>query len=98
MKLGRQRPQGQLANLLSNFGQSLAAFFTRIWATGSPSITLVTMSELGRTHQHENGNRGTDHGHANYMMVLGGSIQGGKVYGDWPGLPRSNCTSNTIST
>ena len=36
----------------------------------------------------ENGSRGTDHGHGNAMFVLGGSIKGGKVYGDWPGLER----------
>jgi len=48
-------------------------------------IVVVTMSEFGRT-AHENGNRGTDHGHANCMFVLGGSVKGGKVYGRWPGL------------
>ena len=48
-------------------------------------IVLVTMSEFGRTAQ-ENGNGGTDHGHGNVMMVLGGPVRGGKVYGRWPGL------------
>jgi uncharacterized protein (DUF1501 family) len=46
---------------------------------------VVTMSEFGRTAR-ENGNRGTDHGHANVMFVLGGPVKGGKVYGQWPGL------------
>jgi uncharacterized protein (DUF1501 family) len=46
---------------------------------------IVTMSEFGRTAR-ENGNRGTDHGHANVMFVLGGPVKGGKVYGQWPGL------------
>jgi uncharacterized protein (DUF1501 family) len=50
-------------------------------------ITLVTMSEFGRTAQ-ENGNRGTDHGHANCMFVMGGPVAGGKVYGRWPGLEK----------
>jgi uncharacterized protein (DUF1501 family) len=45
----------------------------------------VTMSEFGRTAR-ENGNRGTDHGHANVMFVMGGDVRGGKVYGQWPGL------------
>jgi len=36
----------------------------------------------------ENGNRGTDHGHGNAMMILGGNVQGGKIYGKWPGLSR----------
>ena len=43
------------------------------------------MSEFGRTAK-ENGTRGTDHGHANVMFVMGGPVQGGKVYGKWPGL------------
>jgi len=48
-------------------------------------IAVVTMSEFGRTAK-ENGDRGTDHGHANVMFVLGGAVRGGKIYGDWPGL------------
>ena len=48
-------------------------------------VVVVTMSEFGRT-AHENGNRGTDHGHANCMFVMGGPVKGGKVYGKWPGL------------
>ncbi len=51
-------------------------------------VTLVTMSEFGRTVR-ENGNRGTDHGHANHMLLLGGGVKGGKVYGRWPGLEAS---------
>ena len=49
---------------------------------------VVTMSEFGRTAR-ENGNRGTDHGHANVMFVMGGPVKGGKVYGRWPGLEQS---------
>ena len=45
------------------------------------------MSEFGRTAE-ENGNGGTDHGHGSMMMVLGGPVQGGKVYGKWPGLEK----------
>ena len=45
------------------------------------------MSEFGRAVA-ENGNRGTDHGHGNAMMVIGGGVRGGKVYGHWPGLAR----------
>ena len=50
-------------------------------------VVVVTMSEFGRTAK-ENGNRGTDHGHANNMFVLGGDVKGGKVYGKWPGLEK----------
>jgi uncharacterized protein (DUF1501 family) len=49
------------------------------------NIVFVTMSEFGRTAK-ENGNRGTDHGHANCMFVMGGAVRGGRVYGRWPGL------------
>jgi uncharacterized protein (DUF1501 family) len=76
--------QGQLANLLRDLGQSLAAF-TQDMGDRMEDVVVVTMSEFGRT-AHENGNRGTDHGHANCMLVLGGPVQGGKVYGRWPGL------------
>jgi uncharacterized protein (DUF1501 family) len=78
--------QGQLANLLREFGDSMAAFH-RDMGDGMRDVTLVTMSEFGRTAA-ENGNRGTDHGHANCMFVMGGDVVGGKVYGRWPGLER----------
>ena len=78
--------QGQLANLLREFGDSLAAFH-RDMGDAMRDVTLVTMSEFGRTAA-ENGNRGTDHGHANCMFVMGGDVRGGKVYGRWPGLER----------
>ena len=48
-------------------------------------VVILTMSEFGRTAR-ENGSRGTDHGHANAMFVLGNDVRGGKVYGQWPGL------------
>jgi uncharacterized protein (DUF1501 family) len=80
--------QGQLANLLREFGDTLAAFYTDMGET-MRDVTLVTMSEFGRTAA-ENGNRGTDHGHANCMFVLGGDVRGGKVYGKWPGLEREH--------
>jgi uncharacterized protein (DUF1501 family) len=75
---------GQLANRLKEFGDSLAAFHKDM-GDRMADITVLTMSEFGRTAR-ENGNRGTDHGHANAMFAFGGSVKGGKVYGDWPGL------------
>ena len=76
--------EGQLANLLRDLGQGLAAFH-RDLGDRMENIVVVTMSEFGRTAR-ENGNRGTDHGHANCMFVMGGPVAGGKVYGRWPGL------------
>jgi uncharacterized protein (DUF1501 family) len=75
---------GQLANRLKEFADSIAAFW-RDLGPEAETVTLVTMSEFGRT-AHQNGTGGTDHGHANAMFVLGGNVKGGKVYGKWPGL------------
>jgi uncharacterized protein (DUF1501 family) len=74
----------QLTFLLQQFGTSLAAF-ARDMGDRMEDIVLVTMSEFGRTVQ-EDGNAGTDHGHGNVMMVVGGPVRGGQIYGRWPGL------------
>ena len=79
--------QGQIANVLREFSGSLAAFWTDLGDLAEDTV-VVTMSEFGRTAG-ENGNRGTDHGHANVMFVMGGPVKGGKVYGRWPGLDQS---------
>lgn len=75
---------GQLAGRLKEFSDAIAAFWHDM-GDDAETITLVTMSEFGRTAR-QNGTGGTDHGHANVMFVLGGQVKGGKVYGDWPGL------------
>jgi uncharacterized protein (DUF1501 family) len=75
---------GQLANRLREFSETIAAFW-RDMGDDAENITLVTMSEFGRTAR-QNGTAGTDHGHANVMFVLGGRVKGGKVYGKWPGV------------
>jgi uncharacterized protein (DUF1501 family) len=76
--------QGQLSNLLRDLGQGIAAFHKDM-GDRMGDVVFVSMSEFGRTAQ-ENGNRGTDHGHANCMFLMGGDIKGGKVYTRWPGL------------
>jgi uncharacterized protein (DUF1501 family) len=76
--------QGQIANLTREFSQSIAALWTDLGDLAEDTV-IVTMSEFGRTAR-ENGNRGTDHGHANVMFVLGGPVKGGRIYGRWPGL------------
>ena len=70
--------------MLTEFGDSLAAFYQDL-GDRMEDVVVVTMSEFGRTAK-ENGNRGTDHGHANAMFVMGGAVKGGKVLGKWPGL------------
>ena len=81
---GNENPQ--LSNLLRQFGTALAAF-SQDMGDKMEDIVVVTMSEFGRTAQ-ENGDAGTDHGHGDVMMVLGGAVRGGKVYGKWPGLEK----------
>jgi uncharacterized protein (DUF1501 family) len=76
----------QLSNMLRQFSNALAAFSLDM-GDRMEDVVLVTMSEFGRTAE-ENGNAGTDHGHGSLMMVLGGPVQGGKVYGKWPGLEK----------
>jgi len=85
-ELGQRASEGQLAVLLRDYGQALGAFWQDMGDRMS-DVVVVTMSEFGRT-AHENGNRGTDHGHANCMFVMGGAVKGGKVYGRWPGLEK----------
>jgi uncharacterized protein (DUF1501 family) len=75
---------GLLANRLDDFARGIAAL-VRDLGDRMADVVIMTMSEFGRAVA-ENGNRGTDHGHGNAMMVLGGNVRGGKVYGRWPGL------------
>jgi uncharacterized protein (DUF1501 family) len=76
--------QGQLAGRLDELAGALAAFTTDL-GDQMRDVVVITMSEFGRTVK-ENGTSGTDHGHATAMMIMGGNVQGGKVYGRWPGL------------
>lgn len=76
--------RGQLALRLQDFSSGLAALATDL-GKQMDDVVILTMSEFGRTVR-ENGNRGTDHGHANAMLLLGNSVRGGKVHGQWPGL------------
>jgi uncharacterized protein (DUF1501 family) len=48
-------------------------------------VCVLTMSEFGRTVR-ENGTGGTDHGHGTAMLVLGGTVNGKRIAGRWPGL------------
>jgi uncharacterized protein (DUF1501 family) len=75
---------GQLANRLDDFSKSIAAL-TQDLGNRMADVAILTMSEFGRT-AHQNGNGGTDHGHATAMFVIGGDVKGHKVHGKWPGL------------
>ena len=76
--------QGQLAGRLKQLGNGIGSLAKEL-GTEWRNTLVVVLSEFGRTVR-ENGNRGTDHGHGNVIWLLGGSIRGGKIYGDWPGL------------
>ena len=77
---------GQLANRLGDFARSVSALVTDL-GDRMDDVTILTMSEFGRMAR-QNGNGGTDHGHAGAMFVIGGSVRGGRVHGRWPGLAR----------
>jgi uncharacterized protein (DUF1501 family) len=76
--------RGQLATRLDDFARGIAALTTDLGDRMNDTVVL-TMSEFGRAVA-ENGNLGTDHGHGNAMLVIGGDVRGGRVYGRWPGL------------
>lgn len=77
---------GILANRLDDLARGIAAL-VRDLGDRMQDVVVMTMSEFGRAVA-ENGSRGTDHGHGNAMMLIGGGVRGGKVYGKWPGLKR----------
>jgi uncharacterized protein (DUF1501 family) len=75
---------GQIANRLADLADGISALARDLGDRMADTI-ILTMSEFGRTVA-ENGNRGTDHGHGNAMMLIGGAVRGGRVHGAWPGL------------
>jgi uncharacterized protein (DUF1501 family) len=77
---------GQLAVRLDDFSRGIAAL-VRDLGDRMADVMILTMSEFGRAVA-ENGNRGTDHGHGNAMLIIGSEVRGGRVYGRWPGLAR----------
>lgn len=79
---------GQVATRLTDLAHGLAALAADLGERMSETI-IMTMSEFGRSVA-ENGNGGTDHGHGNAMMLVGGPVRGGRVYGRWPGLESSD--------
>lgn len=83
-----------LSSLLTDLSDSLAAF-NQDMGSDMANITIVAMSEFGR-RAYENGSAGTDHGHGGLMFALGGNVNGGQVYGDWPGLQEQNLSDGDL--
>lgn len=75
---------GYLPDRLGTLSQGLHALVSDL-VDYLPRLTVVVMSEFGR-RLGRNASNGTDHGHGNVMMVMGGGVNGGKIYGNWPGL------------
>jgi uncharacterized protein (DUF1501 family) len=80
---------GYFASRIGELASGLAAFYTDMSNDGgvdhNKRITVAVMSEFGRSFA-QNESQGTDHGHGNVMLLMGGAVNGGKVYGKWPGL------------
>lgn len=79
--------QGQLAGVLGELDLGLADFKTAVGAAW-PNTVVVLATEFGRT-VHVNGNNGTDHGVGTVALLAGGAVNGGKVFGDWPGIAQA---------
>ncbi|MBI4533496.1 MAG: DUF1501 domain-containing protein, partial [Candidatus Melainabacteria bacterium] len=71
-------------DLVDGLSQSLLAFYNDL-SRYHKRLTIIIMSEFGRRLK-ENESGGTDHGHGNLMFILGGNVNGGQIYGKWPGL------------
>ncbi|MEM7798262.1 MAG: DUF1501 domain-containing protein [Chloroflexota bacterium] len=84
---GENAAEGFYADRVRNLSEGLHAFYSDLWRGGdyAKRVSVVIMSEFGRRVQ-ENANRGTDHGHGSLMMVMGGGVNGGQLYGQFPGL------------
>jgi uncharacterized protein (DUF1501 family) len=78
------REAGWQAGRLGELAQGVAAFAKDL-GPRLERTTIMVMTEFGRRAA-ENSGLGTDHGRASCMFLIGGGVQGGKVYANWPGL------------
>ena len=79
-------PGGYLTGLLGELGRGLSGFYNDMAAGGyTRDLSVVVISEFGRRLA-QNDSQGTDHGHGSLMLALGSGLNGGQVYGSWPGL------------
>jgi uncharacterized protein (DUF1501 family) len=76
---------GYIADLLNQLASGLANFYLDLDSGYTDRLSVVVISEFGRRLV-QNESQGTDHGHGSVMLALGGNVNGGQVYGAWPGL------------
>ena len=76
---------GYIADLLGNLASGLSNFYLDLDSGYADRVSVVVISEFGRRLV-QNEAYGTDHGHGSVMFTLGGGVDGGQVYGAWPGL------------
>ncbi len=81
------KQQAVLGRALRRLGDSIIALRDGLGPNWEKT-TVLAMTEFGRTAR-ENGSGGTDHGTAGALLMAGGAIKGGRVYGEWPGLEES---------
>lgn len=86
---------GWLHQHLTELGKAMAAFGTDL-GPKLGSVTVLTLSEFGRRLK-ENGSGGTDHGHGQAVLMLGGGVVGGKVHGRWPGLADADLVDGDLA-
>ncbi|MFI5931693.1 DUF1501 domain-containing protein [Actinoplanes sp. NPDC051494] len=94
--LGTAAPGKKMYDHLNALATALAAFAADLGPAGMKRVTLITISEFGRRVA-QNGSGGLDHGYGNAMLVLGGGVKGGKVYGRWPGLSADNLVDGDLA-
>ena len=82
-----ERQDDDIGNLIGGLGDALLAFRNDLGSEWG-NTTVLVKTEFGR-RVYENASAGTDHGHGGVMMVAGGGVNGGQVYGSWPGLNAS---------
>lgn len=86
---------GPMQNNVAELALCMAAFFLDIGAY-STNVTVVTISEFGRRVE-ENASKGLDHGYGNVMLLAGAGVNGGRYYGEWPGLAAGNLVDGDLA-
>ncbi len=77
---------GGFGSNIADLSEALTAFYRDLEGAGViDRVAVVVQSEFGRQIK-ENANYGTDHGLGNPMLVLGGGVAGGQVYGPTAGI------------